>query len=179
MPNPIQVPCAQRVPSDWVKVCSTRSRNRYHPPQVLTAVDRLTLAKEEHSGKKNRGAHTRPPPPPPSPPIQNFESDPFLGVFVRVPAAVFFWVFQLRFLFTKNIFRAPESSSSCVSPPSGACNRAWESLLGGFSGHYVAFRGAVQSLAALDCLHALGQVAQNPVSFFGGRFVMGEVYDGL
>lgn len=64
MPNPIQVPCAQRVPSDWVKVSSTRSRNRYHPPQVLAAVDRLTLAKEEHSGEKNRGAETCPPPPP-------------------------------------------------------------------------------------------------------------------
>ncbi|KAI3458167.1 hypothetical protein Pfo_014830 [Paulownia fortunei] len=38
-----------RVPSDWVKVNSTKKTIRYHPPEVLHALDQLTLANEELS----------------------------------------------------------------------------------------------------------------------------------
>ncbi|KAL6533143.1 Mismatch repair protein msh3 [Orobanche minor] len=38
-----------KVPSDWVKVNSTKKTTRYHPPEVLSALDQLTLAKEELS----------------------------------------------------------------------------------------------------------------------------------
>lgn len=41
------MPIHARVPSSWIKVNSTKKTNRYHPPEVLTALDRLTLAKEE------------------------------------------------------------------------------------------------------------------------------------
>ncbi|XP_057427626.1 DNA mismatch repair protein MSH3 isoform X2 [Lotus japonicus] len=36
-----------RVPSNWVKVNSTKKTIRYHPPEVVTALDGLSLAKEE------------------------------------------------------------------------------------------------------------------------------------
>ncbi|KAF7813276.1 DNA mismatch repair protein MSH3 isoform X1 [Senna tora] len=36
-----------RVPLNWVKVNSTKKTIRYHPPEVLTALDKLSLAKEE------------------------------------------------------------------------------------------------------------------------------------
>ncbi|RZB44133.1 DNA mismatch repair protein MSH3 isoform X2 [Glycine soja] len=36
-----------KVPSNWVKVNSTKKTIRYHPPEVLTALDKLSLAKEE------------------------------------------------------------------------------------------------------------------------------------
>eukprot|EP00897_Mesotaenium_endlicherianum_P004644 jgi/Mesen1/4207/ME000219S03329 len=42
-----------------------------------------------------------------------------------------------------------------------ACARAWSAFLGEFADHYVDFRGAVQALAALDCLHALAIVSRN------------------
>lgn len=35
------------MPSNWVKVNSTKKTIRYHPPEVVTALDRLSLAKEE------------------------------------------------------------------------------------------------------------------------------------
>ncbi|KAK6155738.1 hypothetical protein DH2020_009986 [Rehmannia glutinosa] len=38
-----------KVPSDWVKVNSTKKTIRYHPPEVLNALDQLTLANEELS----------------------------------------------------------------------------------------------------------------------------------
>ncbi|CAA0836597.1 DNA mismatch repair protein MSH3 [Striga hermonthica] len=38
-----------KVPSDWVKVNSTKKTIRYHPPEVLKALDQLTLTKEELS----------------------------------------------------------------------------------------------------------------------------------
>ncbi|KAL6509318.1 hypothetical protein OROGR_022628 [Orobanche gracilis] len=38
-----------KVPSDWVKVNSTKKTTRYHPPEVLSALHQLTLAKEELS----------------------------------------------------------------------------------------------------------------------------------
>ncbi|BAT94198.1 hypothetical protein LR48_Vigan02g212900 [Vigna angularis] len=38
-----------KVPSNWVKVNSTKKTIRYHPPEVVTALDRLSLAKEELS----------------------------------------------------------------------------------------------------------------------------------
>ena len=44
-----QVPVAQRVPANWVKVCSTKAMHRYHPPEVLEALDALALAKEQLS----------------------------------------------------------------------------------------------------------------------------------
>ena len=43
----VEVSVAQRVPQDWIKVCSTKKTNRYHSPEVLQALDILALAKEE------------------------------------------------------------------------------------------------------------------------------------
>ncbi|EFJ17559.1 hypothetical protein SELMODRAFT_420794 [Selaginella moellendorffii] len=43
----VEVPCAQRVPADWVKINSTKKANRYHPPEVLEASERMALAKEQ------------------------------------------------------------------------------------------------------------------------------------
>ncbi|KAH9324117.1 hypothetical protein KI387_004295, partial [Taxus chinensis] len=43
----IEVPSATRVPSNWIKVCSTKKTNRYHPPEVIEALDKLAIAKEE------------------------------------------------------------------------------------------------------------------------------------
>nr|KYP74886.1 DNA mismatch repair protein Msh3 [Cajanus cajan] len=36
-----------KVPSNWVKVNSTKKTIRYHPPEVVSALDKLSLAKEE------------------------------------------------------------------------------------------------------------------------------------
>ncbi|RDY00527.1 DNA mismatch repair protein MSH3, partial [Mucuna pruriens] len=36
-----------KVPSNWVKVNSTKKTIRYHPPEVVTALDELSFAKEE------------------------------------------------------------------------------------------------------------------------------------
>lgn len=36
-----------KVPLNWVKVNSTKKMIRYHPPEVLTALDQLLLANEE------------------------------------------------------------------------------------------------------------------------------------
>lgn len=41
------MPSDVKVPLDWVKVNSTKKTIRYHPPEVLTALDHLTLAQEE------------------------------------------------------------------------------------------------------------------------------------
>ncbi|MQM14848.1 hypothetical protein Taro_047786 [Colocasia esculenta] len=43
----IELPLHKRVPSDWVKISSTKKAIRYHPPEVLTALDELLLTKEE------------------------------------------------------------------------------------------------------------------------------------
>ncbi|KAI5400496.1 Mismatch repair protein msh3, partial [Lathyrus oleraceus] len=36
-----------KVPSNWIKVNSTKKTIRYHPPEVVTALDELSLAKEK------------------------------------------------------------------------------------------------------------------------------------
>lgn len=43
----MQLPSDARVPPNWVKVNSTKKAVRYHPPEVLTALDQLSLANEE------------------------------------------------------------------------------------------------------------------------------------
>ncbi|KAK4793037.1 hypothetical protein SAY86_023472 [Trapa natans] len=43
----IELPVDRRVPLEWVKVNSTKKTVRYHPPEVLTALDWLTLVNEE------------------------------------------------------------------------------------------------------------------------------------
>ncbi|KAI3836345.1 hypothetical protein MKW92_046065, partial [Papaver armeniacum] len=43
----IELPSDMRVPSNWVKINSTKKTIRYHPPEVLKALDQLMLAKEE------------------------------------------------------------------------------------------------------------------------------------
>ncbi|XP_010255451.1 PREDICTED: DNA mismatch repair protein MSH3 [Nelumbo nucifera] len=43
----IELPLDVKVPLNWVKVNSTKKTIRYHPPEVLTALDQLSLAKEE------------------------------------------------------------------------------------------------------------------------------------
>ncbi|KAI3981024.1 hypothetical protein MKX01_011074 [Papaver californicum] len=43
----IELPSDTRVPSNWVKINSTKKAIRYHPPEVLKALDQLMLAKEE------------------------------------------------------------------------------------------------------------------------------------
>ncbi|CAI9092199.1 OLC1v1027385C1 [Oldenlandia corymbosa var. corymbosa] len=43
----IELPLNVKVPSNWVKVNSTKKTIRYHPPEVLAALDQLSLANEE------------------------------------------------------------------------------------------------------------------------------------
>lgn len=43
----IELPIDVKVPMNWVKVNSTKKMIRYHPPEVVTALDQLTLANEE------------------------------------------------------------------------------------------------------------------------------------
>ncbi|PKI52049.1 hypothetical protein CRG98_027465 [Punica granatum] len=43
----IELPVDRRVPLEWVKVNSTKKTVRYHPLEVLTALDRLALVNEE------------------------------------------------------------------------------------------------------------------------------------
>ncbi|CAA6655635.1 unnamed protein product [Spirodela intermedia] len=43
----IELASEKKVPSDWVKISSTKKVNRYHPPEVLKLLDELLLAKEE------------------------------------------------------------------------------------------------------------------------------------
>ncbi|GAB2265214.1 Mismatch repair protein msh3 [Dionaea muscipula] len=43
----IELPSDARVPTNWIKVNSTKKTIRYHPPEVLTALDQLSLASEE------------------------------------------------------------------------------------------------------------------------------------
>ncbi|XP_074282141.1 DNA mismatch repair protein MSH3 isoform X1 [Silene latifolia] len=43
----IELPSDSKVPSNWVKVNSTKKTVRYHPPEVLSALDQLSLASEE------------------------------------------------------------------------------------------------------------------------------------
>ncbi|KAF5743544.1 DNA mismatch repair protein MSH3 isoform X1 [Tripterygium wilfordii] len=43
----IELPLDVKVSLNWVKINSTRKTIRYHPPEVLTALDQLTLTNEE------------------------------------------------------------------------------------------------------------------------------------
>ncbi|KDP22293.1 hypothetical protein JCGZ_26124 [Jatropha curcas] len=43
----IELPIDVKVPLNWVKVNSTKKTIRYHPPEVLAALDQLSLANEE------------------------------------------------------------------------------------------------------------------------------------
>ncbi|KAL5727562.1 hypothetical protein ACHQM5_000745 [Ranunculus cassubicifolius] len=43
----IELPSDVEVPSNWAKINSTKKTIRYHPPEVLKALDQLLLAKEE------------------------------------------------------------------------------------------------------------------------------------
>lgn len=43
----LQLPLEVKVPSNWVKANSTKKTIRYHAPEVLTALDQLSLANEE------------------------------------------------------------------------------------------------------------------------------------
>lgn len=43
----LQLPLDVKVPSNWVKINSTKKTVRYHPPDVLTALDHLALASEQ------------------------------------------------------------------------------------------------------------------------------------
>ncbi|KAF3335261.1 DNA mismatch repair protein MSH3 [Carex littledalei] len=43
----IELSSDMRVPSNWVKISSTKKTTRYHPPEVAKALDELLLAKEE------------------------------------------------------------------------------------------------------------------------------------
>ncbi|KAJ6833348.1 DNA mismatch repair protein MSH3 [Iris pallida] len=43
----IELPLDARVPSNWVKVNSTKKTNRYHTPEILAALDKLALYREE------------------------------------------------------------------------------------------------------------------------------------
>ncbi|KAL3834447.1 hypothetical protein ACJIZ3_009183 [Penstemon smallii] len=45
----IELPLDVVVPSNWIKVNSTKKTIRYHPPEVLNALDQLTLVNEELS----------------------------------------------------------------------------------------------------------------------------------
>lgn len=43
----LQLPLDVKVPLNWVKVNSTKKTIRYHPLEVLTALDQLLLANEK------------------------------------------------------------------------------------------------------------------------------------
>ncbi|XP_060203585.1 DNA mismatch repair protein MSH3 isoform X1 [Lycium barbarum] len=43
----LELPLDTKVPPDWVKVNSTKKAIRYHPPEVLVALDELALANEQ------------------------------------------------------------------------------------------------------------------------------------
>ncbi|XP_054786592.1 DNA mismatch repair protein MSH3 isoform X2 [Prosopis cineraria] len=43
----IEVSTDVKAPSNWLKINSTKKTIRYHPPEVLAALDKLSLAKEE------------------------------------------------------------------------------------------------------------------------------------
>lgn len=43
----VQLALDVKVPSNWVKVNSTKKTVRYHPPEILAALDELSLANEE------------------------------------------------------------------------------------------------------------------------------------
>ncbi|GMJ06531.1 homolog of DNA mismatch repair protein MSH3 [Hibiscus trionum] len=88
----VELPIDAKAPSNWIRVNSTKKTIRYHPPEVLTALDQLRLANEE-----------------------------------------------LTII----------------------CRAAWDSFLGEFGEYYVDFHGAVQALAALDCLHSLAILSRN------------------
>ncbi|XP_073118663.1 DNA mismatch repair protein MSH3 isoform X2 [Henckelia pumila] len=45
----LEVPSDAKVPSDWIKVNSTKKTIRYHPPEIVNALDELSLANEELS----------------------------------------------------------------------------------------------------------------------------------
>ncbi|KAL9240444.1 hypothetical protein vseg_014663 [Gypsophila vaccaria] len=47
----IELPSDTKVPSNWVKVNSTKKTVRYHPPEVLSGLDQLSLANEELTSK--------------------------------------------------------------------------------------------------------------------------------
>lgn len=86
-----------KVHSNWVKVNSTKKAIRYHAPEVLTALDHLSLANEE-----------------------------LLLV----------------------------------------CRSTWQNFLNEFGKYYSEFQGAVQAIAALDCLHSLALLATKKVISF-------------
>ncbi|MCO5591882.1 hypothetical protein L7F22_045875 [Adiantum nelumboides] len=50
----IEVPAIQKVPEEWVKISSTKKTNRYHPPEVIRALDVLALAREELTVECNK-----------------------------------------------------------------------------------------------------------------------------
>ena len=43
----LQLPVDRRVPSNWIKINSTKKAIRYHAPEILKNLDNLLLAKEE------------------------------------------------------------------------------------------------------------------------------------
>ncbi|XP_058765907.1 DNA mismatch repair protein MSH3-like isoform X2 [Vicia villosa] len=45
--TPSELSSDVKVPSNWVKINSTKKTIRYHPPEVVTALDELSLAKEK------------------------------------------------------------------------------------------------------------------------------------
>jgi len=45
--NLIELPVDRRVPSNWIKINSTKKTIRYHTPEILKNLDNLLLAKEE------------------------------------------------------------------------------------------------------------------------------------
>ncbi|MCO5576829.1 hypothetical protein L7F22_030649 [Adiantum nelumboides] len=50
----IEVSAIQKVPEEWVKISSTKKTNRYHPPEVIRALDVLALAREELTVECNK-----------------------------------------------------------------------------------------------------------------------------
>ncbi|PWA85706.1 DNA mismatch repair protein [Artemisia annua] len=125
----IELPVDVKVPSNWVKVSSTKKAIRYHAPEVLTALDHLSLANEELL---------------------------VLPVDVKVPSN---WV---KVSSTKKAIRyhAPEVLTALDHLSLAneellvVCRSAWQNFLNEFGKYYSEFQGAVQAIAALDCLHS-------------------------
>ncbi|KAL6844331.1 hypothetical protein ACP4OV_026004 [Aristida adscensionis] len=87
----LELPVDRRVPSNWMKVNSTKKTIRYHTPEILKNLDSLLLAKEE------------------------------LAV---------------------------------------VCRATWHKFLTDFGKYYAQFQAAVESLATLDCLYSLANLAK-------------------
>lgn len=120
------------------QVNSVKKGVRFRPPEVAAGLQRLELAREHLAVRAGMlQAECRPTL------MQQGLADG------QKDAAPMFAT-----LLHANRWRSPPAP-----PPQVACTKAWQQFLGDFGARYLPFRGAVQALAALDCLGSLAMVA--------------------